>query len=97
MLKRDTVVNNQNCLSYKKATEDLLQAIDGALGHFKTADFKLRNDDKKPVVKILKEEYDKLRLENENLMLENKKLRKDNKGVAGGAAESGMNVNKVVL
>jgi hypothetical protein len=61
------------------------------LAHFRGVELKLRNEDKEPIVKILKGDYDKLRFENENLLIENKKLKKD-KSIP---SNDGVNVNKV--
>jgi hypothetical protein len=96
-IKRDTIINN-NAISYKKATESLLMVIDKSLSHFKSTEFKFKNEDKKPIVKILKEDYDKLREENEGLIQENKKLRKELKNSENNSnSNNNVNVNKVKI
>jgi hypothetical protein len=91
-IKRDTIINN-NAISYKKATESLLIVIDKSLSHFKSTEFKFKNEDKKPFVKNLKEDYDKLREKNEGLIQKNKKPRKELKNSENNNNNNNNNVN----
>ena len=69
--------------NYVKSSEKLFEMVSASLDYFKkAAEISLRNEDKVPVVKILKEDYEKMKNDYEFVINENKKLKEKNKSLA---------------
>ena len=67
---------------YTESSNKLLDSIISSLDYFKkVSELSFKNGDKVPTVKILKEDYEKLRNEYEIMLVENKKLKEKNKAL----------------
>lgn len=87
---------------YLKSSEMLYENIINAIDYFKKAgEISFRNEDKLPVVKILKDDYEKLKNEYELTIQENKKLKEKNKMLKDKSSyqqssNDSVNVNKFI-
>ncbi len=62
--------------NYDDASNKLIDTIKKSLEYFKYSnDITMRNEDKVPTVKILKEHYDKMKMDYENVVIDNQKLK----------------------
>jgi hypothetical protein len=71
ILFEDTDNNN-----YVESSNKMLETIKKTLDYFKKSqEILLKNEDKVPTVKLLKEDYEKMKLDHDTLLIENQKLK----------------------
>jgi hypothetical protein len=82
---------------YAKASENLLSQIKMTLDYMNTKEIKTKNKDKLPTIKILKEDYDKLRNDYEILVKENLRLKEKNKQLKENTTRPNSNIDNFNL
>jgi hypothetical protein len=82
-----TAIKRNDETNYKRSHDSLFNVIQNSLEYFKSTNFEKGEVNK--IIKIPREDFEKLKIDNETLVSENKKLSKM-KG-----KESDININKV--
>lgn len=77
--------------NYVKLSKNLISHIKGTLQFLNSKEIQIKNKEKKPVIKLLKEEYDQLRNEYDDVINENLKLKDKIKQLKDNSSKGGLN------
>jgi hypothetical protein len=77
--------------NYIKASENLISHIKGTLQFLNSKEIQIKNIEKKPIIKLLKEDYDQIRNDYDNVLKENLKLKDKIKQLKENTSKGGAN------